>query len=119
MSLFTVTVKGNKLAVEKIEKQLYKIIEVIKVQEKTDDQLIVREVALIKVGLKNKEQRKEIENFAILFHANIAYVDEHVLVIEKSGTEEEIESLYTRMKPFGIKEYVRSGRIALIKEVNK
>jgi len=115
MSRFTIVVKGSKLTIEKIAKQLYKIVEVIKVLEETDDLLIFREIALIKIAIKNAEQRKEVENFASLFNAKIVSVSSDALVIEKSGTEEEINSLYTRLKSFGIREYVRSGRIALVK----
>lgn len=115
MSRFTVVVKGNKLAVEKIVKQLYKIIEVIKVIENTDETIVFRDTALIKVTTKNVDQRHEIENFVALFGAKIVFVGEDAMIIEKTGTEEEITSLYTRLKQFGIKEYVRSGRIALIK----
>lgn len=114
-SRFTVVVKGDRAAIEKITKQLYRIIEVVKVIEQTDDALISREIALIKVGIKNAGDRREIENFTLLFNAKIAFVDANSLIVEKSGTEDEINSLYTRLKPFGIKEYVRSGRIALVK----
>lgn len=119
MSRFTVVVKGTHLAIEKIVKQLYKIIEVTKVIENTNESIIFRDLALIKVGIKNAEQRREIENFAALFSAKIVFVGDESMIIEKAGTEEEIDSLYTRLKSFGIKEFVRSGRIALIKEVKK
>ncbi|HSA84190.1 MAG TPA: acetolactate synthase small subunit [Patescibacteria group bacterium] len=115
LSRFTVVVKGNKFAIEKIVKQLYKIVEVTKVIENTDDAIIFRDTALIKIGMKHVEQRREIENFVSLFSAKIVFINEDAMIIEKTGTEEEITSLYTRLKPFGIKEYVRSGRIALIK----
>lgn len=114
-SRFTVVVFADTNVVEKIVKQLYKIIEVTKVLEKTDDQLVFCEVALIKVATKNTEQRKEVESFVSLFDAKILAVGGDFLTIEKSGTEESIESLYARLKPFGIKEYVRSGRIAVVK----
>jgi len=116
MSRFTITVKGTKLSIEKITKQLYKIIEVIKVLEMTDDELIFKEIALIKVSTKNPSRRQEVEELAYLFRANIVYVGSNYLMIEKSGSEEEINSLYSLLKPFGIREYVRSGRIALTKE---
>ncbi len=116
MSRFTIVVKDTKHAVEKIVKQLYKIVEITKVIEKTDDQLIFREIALIKVATKNPSQRRDVEDFAYLFHAKIVYVGSTSLTIEKSGSEEEIDSLYSLLKPFGIKEYVRSGRIALTKD---
>lgn len=115
MSRFTVAIRASHQLIEKIVKQLYKIIEVTKVLEKTDTDLIFREIALIKVTVKNPKQRQEIENFTLLFSAKIVHVSDDSFMIEKSGTEEEIDSLYTRLKPFGIKEIVRSGRIALIK----
>ena len=116
MSRFTVLVKGTRLTVEKITKQLYKIIEVVKVLETTDNELIFKEIALIKVSTKNPSRRQEVEDLAYLFQATIVYVGNTFLTIEKSGTEEEINSLYSLLKPFGIREYARSGRIALLKE---
>jgi aminotransferase len=116
MSRFTVLVTETKLAVEKIVKQLYKIVEITKVIEKTDDQLIFKEIALIKVATKNPSQRREVEDVAYLFGAKIVYAGSTNLTIKKSGSEEEINSLYSLLKPFGIKEYVRSGRIALTKD---
>lgn len=116
MSRFTVLVKGTRSGIEKITKQLYKIIEVIKVLETTDEELIFKEIALIKVSTKNPQKRQEVEDLAYLFHANIIYAGSNFLTLEKSGTEEEINSLSALLKPFGIREYVRSGRIALTKE---
>lgn len=115
MSRFTVVVNADKTTIEKVAKQLYKIIEVIKVIQKTDEELLFREIALFKVTIKNKEQQKEVENFCTLLTAKIDHVGKESMIIEKSGTEEEIDSLYNRLKPYGLKEYVRSGRIALIK----
>ena len=115
MSRFTLTVKGTKLGIEKITKQLYKIIEVVKVLEKTDDQVIFKEIALIKVTTKDAHNRRSVEDITRLAKADVTAIGKDFLVIEKSGTEEEINSLYLLLKPFGIKEYVRSGRIALVK----
>ncbi len=116
MSRFTITVKGTQLGIEKITKQLYKIIEVVKVLETTDSELVFREIALIKVSTKNPGKRQEVEEIADLFRAKIVYVGSNYLMIEKSGSEEAINSLYSLLKPFGIREFVRSGRIALTKE---
>ncbi len=115
MSRFTVRVKGNKLTIEKISKQLYKIIEVIKVLEKTDEELIFKEIALIKVTITDPQKRRSVEDIARLSKAEIIALERDFVVIEKSGTEEEITSLYLLLKPFGIKEYVRLGRIAVLK----
>ena len=115
LSRFTVLVKADADIVEKIVKQLYRIIEVVKVLEKTDDELIFKEIALIKVSTKDTEERRNVEDIARLAHAEIVAIGKDYLVVEKAGTEEEIESLYELLKPFGMKEYVRSGRIAVLK----
>ena len=116
LSRFTIVVKADIHVVEKIVKQLYKIIEVVKVFEETNESIIFKEIALIKVSTKNIEERRAVEDIARLVHAQVVHVEKDALVVEKSGSEEEIESLYGLMKSFGIKEYVRSGRIALLKE---
>ena len=115
MSRFTIRVKGTKLAIEKISKQLYKIIEVIKVLEKTDEELLFKELALIKVTTSDASKRRSVEDIARLAKAEVIAIEREYLVIEKSGSEDEINSLYLLLKPFGIKEYVRSGRIAVLK----
>lgn len=116
LSRFTVVVKVDSHIVEKVVKQLYRIIEVVKVFEKTDEELLFKDLSLIKVSTKNPDQRREVEDLVYLFRAKIVYVGSDFLTIQKSGSEEEINSLYSLLKPFGIKEYVRSGRIALTKE---
>ena len=115
MSRFTIVVKGTKLAIEKISKQLYKIIEVTKVIETTDEELYFKEIAFIKVSTKDAQKRRNAEDIARLAKAEIIAIDKDFLVLEKTGSEVEIDSLYLLLKPFGIKEYVRSGRIALLK----
>ncbi len=115
MSRFTIRVKGDHLAVEKITKQLYKIIEVVKVLEKTDEALVFKELALIKVATSNAEKMRGVEDIVRMAKAEIVAVGSTYLVIEKAGSEEDIDSLYALLKPFGIKEYVRSGRIAILK----
>jgi acetolactate synthase I/III small subunit len=115
LSRFTVVVKADPHIIEKVVKQLYRIIEVVKVFEKTDEELIFREIALLKVSTKNAEQREAVEKTALLCQAKVILVGNDFLMLEKSGTEEEITTLYTLVKPFGIKEYVRSGRVALSK----
>jgi aminotransferase len=102
--------------VEKIVKQLYRIIEVLKVFENTDSDLIFKEIAFFKVSTKKPDVRNEVEDLAYLFRARINYVGQDYVVIEKTGSEEEINSLYTLLKPFNVREFVRSGRIAVLKE---
>lgn len=116
ISRFTIVVRRDKETIEKVVKQLYRIVEVVKVFELEDKDLIFKELAFIKVSTKNPEQRREVEELAVLFRATVTYVGSDYLVIEKTGSEEQISSLYNLLKPFGIKEFVRSGRIAVVKE---
>ncbi|MDI6883239.1 MAG: acetolactate synthase small subunit [Patescibacteria group bacterium] len=119
LSRFTIRAKADQPTTEKIVKQLYRIIEVVKVFEAKDRELIFKEIALLKVFAKNPQRRREIEDLAELFKANIDFVGRDFLVLEKTGSEEEIQSLLSLFRPFGIQDFVRSGRIALTKEEEK
>ncbi|MBP9691649.1 acetolactate synthase small subunit [Candidatus Woesebacteria bacterium] len=115
-SRFTIVVHAEAELVEKIAKQLYRIIEVIKVIESTDADLVVREIALIKVTAKDLKKRQEIEHLVSLSQScRIIEVHSSYLVIEKTGHETEIEAFHTLLIPFGVKEFVQSGRIAVFK----
>lgn len=110
---FTIAVNTDNVTIEKIVKQLYRIIEIEKVMEKTDNQLVFREIALIKVFAKGLTQKQEIEQIVNLSQASIIVLEKNGFVIEKTGPEKDIDQLINLLKPYGIKELVRSGRIAL------
>jgi len=115
-SRFTIVVYAESELVEKIVKQLYRIIEVIKVIDSKDEDLILREIALIKVTATNLEKRKELEHLVLISDATrIISIHKNYLVIEKTGSETEINDFYELIKSFGIKEFVQSGRIAVFK----
>ncbi|MEI6532438.1 MAG: acetolactate synthase small subunit [Candidatus Roizmanbacteria bacterium] len=115
ISRFTITIEADDQTIEKIVKQLYRVIEVYKSMEKKDDELIFKEIAFIKVTTKNPEKRREVEDLVSLFSGKVIYVTDDSLVVEKTGSEDQINSLYILLKPFGIREFVRSGRIAVLK----
>ena len=115
MSRFTIVIDAERNLVEKVGKQLYRIIEMTKVIESTDDELVPREIALIKVTAKSKDAREEIEQLVRLSKGRIIHVDKGYLVAEITGNETEIDKLDELLQPFGIKEIVRSGRIAVFK----
>src|SRR6185437_14896023 len=94
MSRFTITVRGTKLGIEKLTKQLYKIIEVVKVLETTDEELLFKEIGLIKVSTKDAQKRRAVEDIARLAKAEVIAIGKDFLIIEKSGSEKEIDSLY-------------------------
>ena len=113
-SRFTVVVFAESELVEKIVKQLYRIIEVTKVIDSTDEDLVPREIALLKVSANKLKQREEIEHLiTISKNTRIIKVTKTYLVIEITGTEREVHEFHELMKPFGIKEFVQSGRIAV------
>jgi len=115
-SRFTIVVHAEYDLVEKIVKQLYRIIEVVKVIDSVDSDLVAREIALLKVSANKLEQRKDIEHLVKL-SANVRIIEvrKTYLILEKTGTESDITHFYELMKPFGIKEFVQSGRIAVFK----
>lgn len=115
ISRFTIVVSASFSLIEKITKQLYRIIEVVKVFKSEDQELLFKEIALIKVTTKNPVARSEVANAVSLSKGSIVHVGNDFMVVEKTGSEEEIDSLHELLRPYGIKEFVRSGRIALLK----
>ena len=116
LSRFTITVLADKDLVEKVTKQLYRIIEVSKVIESTNEDLIYKELAFIKVFVKDGQRRGEIADLATMCRGKVVFVGGDFLVIEVVGTEEKINRLYRLLVPYGIKEFVRTGRISVFKE---
>jgi acetolactate synthase-1/3 small subunit len=115
ISRFTILVKGDEDVVEKMSKQLYRIIEVLKVSDPAQNQIVARELALLKVSTSQKESKKEIGEIAKHFRAKAVGVHPKYMVYEITGDEEKIDAFYQNMKPFGIVEFVRTGRTALFK----
>jgi acetolactate synthase I/III small subunit len=112
-SRITFVVDGTPTMVEQVRKQLLgKVIEVVKVTDITDQSIVVRELALIKVKATSAA-RSEIIQIVDIFKAEIVNVTQDYLTIEITGSEEKIESLLDLLKPFGIKELARTGRIAM------
>lgn len=97
--------------VEQIQKQLYKLINTIKVTNLSDLDYLDRELALIKVSTKN--HRAEIIEISSLFRTRIIDVGDDSLIIEAVGDNEKLGALIQILKPYGIKEVVRTGAIAV------
>ena len=112
LSRMTVVVSGDSAVVEQVRKQLDKLINVIKVTDITEGNIVARELALIKVNA-TAATRSEIIQIVDIFRANIVDVASDSLTVEVTGDEDKVESLFELLRSFGIKEVTRTGRVAL------
>lgn len=114
-SRITFVVDGSLTMVEQVRKQLLgKVVEVVKVTDISDDDIVVRELALIKVKASTGS-RSEIIQIVDIFKADIVDVTLDMITIEITGTEDKINSLLDLLRPFGIRELARTGRIAMVR----
>jgi acetolactate synthase-1/3 small subunit len=111
ISRMTIVTTGDDSVLEQINKHLNKLISVIKVHDFTEEEHIERELALIKVTA-NSENRAEILSIVDIFRAKVVDVSPKTYTVEITGDGEKIRAIVELMRPFGIKEIVRTGRIA-------
>ncbi len=112
ISRMTIVVNGNYKTLEQVKKQLHKLIDVIKIVELSQDSIVDRDLALIRLKC-SREHRTEIIQIADTFRAQVVDVAYNSLMIEATGTEEKIEALIEVLKDFNIVEIVRTGCVAL------
>ncbi|HZR91198.1 MAG TPA: acetolactate synthase small subunit [Gaiellaceae bacterium] len=112
VSRVTLRVDCEQHPLEQIEKQMHKLVNVLRVAELVPGESIERELALIKVAAP-PERRAELLALSDVFHARVADVGPEALVFEIAGTPEEIDSFEELVRPHGVKELVRTGRIGL------
>ena len=117
LSRVTIVVDGTTTSVEQVRKQLDKVIDVVRVSDITDDSIVARELALIKVRATSAT-RSEIMQIVDIFRANIVDVGLESVTVEVTGDEAKISSLYNLLRGFGIKELARTGRIAMTRGVS-
>jgi len=109
---FTFVVKLTETKARKVIGQLEKQIEVIRAFYHTDDEVVYQETALFKVSTEHL-YNQEIQDKLKFRRANIVTITENYFVIEASGLKEDIDRLYDKLKPYGLMQFVRSGRIAI------
>jgi len=112
VSRMTIVVDGDEKTLEQVKKQLNRLIDVIKVIDLTEDDFIDRELVLVKVAI-NAKNRSEIMQAADTFKATIVDVKKDSASIKVAGDQNKIKSFIEILKPFGIIEMVRTGRIAM------
>ena len=101
----------------RIEANLYKLVNVIDVQDVTNQPAVTRDLALIKVKV-DPERRPEVNSLAAIFRARIVDVAADSVIVEITGTEDKIEGMMELLRPVGIVEMVRAGRVAMTRGAN-
>jgi acetolactate synthase I/III small subunit len=114
VSRMTIAVDVGRAQADQAVKQLYKLIEVIKVADITEDPIVDRELVLAKVAAQRGD-RSELLQIVDIFKAKIADVSPEAMVLEMSGPEDQVETFLELIRPFGIKEVARSGTVAMAK----
>ncbi|MDR1755031.1 MAG: acetolactate synthase small subunit [Eubacterium sp.] len=114
VSRITIVAEGNNYTLEQIEKQLNKLIDVIKVRSLASGELLARELVLAKVSCM-PAQRNELISIAEITKAKISDVSVNTMTLELSGNENILRTFEELIRPFGIKEMVRTGTIAMQK----
>ena len=114
VSCITIVVDDKENAIEQIEKQLNKLVDVIKVKDFTPTEIISRELMMIKVNATG-QTRQEIKELADMYGAKIADITRNSMTIECCNTTERLENLLDIVRPYGLKQVIRTGSIALEK----
>ena len=112
ISRMTIVTQGDEPTVEQVVKQLYKLIHVTKVTDVTAEPTVIRELALVKVHA-TPNSRAEILQLVDIFRAQVVDVATNSLTIEITGDEEKVDGLIVLLRPYGIQELARTGRVAM------
>jgi len=117
ISRMTIVVEADHAGIEQVERQLYKLINVTQVSDVSHQPTVIRELALIKVHA-TASTRAEIMQLVDIFRAKVVDVAAESLTIEITGPEDKVDSLVKLLRPFGIMEMARTGRVAMVRGNN-
>ncbi|WP_375580505.1 acetolactate synthase small subunit [Marivirga tractuosa] len=116
---YTIVVSSTEDKIKKIVKQIEKQVDVFKAFYHKNDGIVYQEMALYKMPTKLLSQTKEVEYIVRKHHARLLAVEPDFTIIEKTGFKEETQELFEQLKPHGILEFVRSGRISISKPMKE
>lgn len=119
LSRMTFVVVGDDRVLEQVRRQLEKIVTVVRVDDVSSQNHVERDLMLIKVKAPAGNVRSEVRELAEIFRGKIVDVGADEMVIEISGEEKKVEAFIDLMRPFGISELVRTGRIAIVRSGSK
>lgn len=114
VSRMTITVEGDETVLEQVMKQLNKLINVIKISNLSHEPVVMRELMLIKVRAES-QTRNEIQQIVETFRGKVVDVSLDSMIIEVTGNDEKLEAIKQLLQHFGIREIVRTGKIALLR----
>lgn len=114
LSRVTLVVDGASVSVEQVEKQLYKLIDVVKVTDLSNEAVVEREMALVKVRCNNVN-RHELLDIANVFRADVVDLAATSIILQIVGDPDKIDGLVAMCEPYGVRELSRTGRIALVR----
>ncbi|PKM90250.1 MAG: acetolactate synthase small subunit [Firmicutes bacterium HGW-Firmicutes-12] len=114
ISRITLVVEGDEKVIEQVSKQLNKQVEVIKVNDITNEKIVERQLLLLKVAA-DTAIRMEIMQIVEIFRCRIVDIGKRSLIVEATGDEEKIEAIIRSLRPFGIQELVRTGKVAMVR----
>jgi acetolactate synthase-1/3 small subunit len=114
VSRMTITIHGDDVAVEMATKQLYRLVDVLKVQDVSGDQVVEHELAFVKVRATDAN-RAEVIKIVELYKGRVVDVAPESVIVEATGTESEIDALVALLRGYGIKELVRTGAVAMLR----
>ncbi len=114
VSRMTIVVEGDRPLIEQVTKQLHKLIDVIKISNITEEEYVDRELVMVKVGAE-PSQRVEIMHIAGIFRARVIDLARKTITFECTGTAGKINAFEESLRPYGIKELVRTGKVAMLR----
>jgi acetolactate synthase-1/3 small subunit len=117
VSRMTIVVDSDRTDVQKVAQNLYKLVNVIQVEDVTERPAVIRDLALVKVRA-NSGIRSEVMQIVETFRARVVDVALDSLMVEVTGTEEKVNGMVEVLRPFGILEMVRTGRVAMVRGGN-
>ncbi len=118
VSMMTIVTQGDDRIIEQITKQLNKLVDIIKVVDLTEKEYVERETALIKINTRS-EDRAEALRIADIFRARVIDSTPNTYTIEITGDVNKIDAIINLLRPLGIKDLIRTGRIAIAREEAK
>jgi acetolactate synthase-1/3 small subunit len=113
VSRMTIVIDASKTNAALVERNLYKLVNVIDVQDVTNQPTVMRELALIKVRVADATHRGEIKQIADMFQSRVVDVAKESVMLEVTGEETKVDSIIHVLQDYGIIEVVRTGRIAM------